>query len=558
MPNLYKLSRAGVRFTNHFTAASACTPARGTLLTGLYAHQTWMCLTITQRPYCTAGLQPALQTAFPTWGKLLQTQGYQTAWCGKWHLSYPTAGIDGISEYGFEQLVYPDPTGASLQGTYGEPSAGYLNDMDIATAATNWLQQRSPGQQPWCLAVSFVNPHDQEAFWGGTEFQTYDNLFSSTSLTAMTTYGTTDNPPVVPWSEDALRDPPSYGYPATPTNWESGSILESNKPSTQLVFRNFSEAMWGGITDDPTEGSYQVVPYPGVTPEVTGIGQAPFSYWQRGPNCYTYLCKQVDDRIGEVLGALPADVAANTVVVFTSDHGEYAGAHGFVAGKIGTVYDEAYHVPLVVMDPTGRYASDVATPRTGLTSSVDMLPMLMGIATGGTGWMTGDNQLLYGTRLDMLAMLGSANAPGRPWVAFTTDEVMPAYYNPDNAPLHVTGLRTADAKLGTYGHWLAHTTTPAPIVDLEIEYYDYANPGGQLELDSTPSDPRAAILTQYLNGTVVPTELEAPLPASLLAAQSIAQDELLAVVAIAASSRSPSSPSLSTCPTSSIGPGPDF
>jgi hypothetical protein len=43
--------------------------------------------------------------------------------------------------------------------------------------------------------------------------------------------------------------------------------------------------------------------------------------------------------IGEVLGAfdeLPMSVQQNTVIVFMSDHGEYAGAHGFLSGKVGT------------------------------------------------------------------------------------------------------------------------------------------------------------------------------------------------------------------------------
>jgi hypothetical protein len=41
----------------------------------------------------------------------------------------------------------------------------------------------------------------------------------------------------------------------------------------------------------------------------------------------------VDKHIGAVVHALPPDVAANTVIVFCSDRGDYAGVHGFVSGK---------------------------------------------------------------------------------------------------------------------------------------------------------------------------------------------------------------------------------
>ena len=51
------------------------------------------------------------------------------------------------------------------------------------------------------------------------------------------------------------------------------------------------------------------------------------------------------------------------------------GAHGYPSGKIGTCYDEAFHVPLIVTDLTGRFNSDRNDLRSGLTSSVDMLPL---------------------------------------------------------------------------------------------------------------------------------------------------------------------------------------
>jgi uncharacterized sulfatase len=92
------------------------------------------------------------------------------------------------------------------------------------------------------------------------------------------------------------------------------------------------------------------------------IGTAPYSYWERGMDSYTQVMNMVDEHIGTVVGALPPDVAANTVVVFTSDHGDFSGAHGFPANKAGTVYEEAFNVPLIVTDLSGRY-TDANSPQ---------------------------------------------------------------------------------------------------------------------------------------------------------------------------------------------------
>jgi uncharacterized sulfatase len=89
-----------------------------------------------------------------------------------------------------------------------------------------------------------------------------------------------------------------------------------------------------------------------------GVAKMPFSYWQRGLDSYTQVMQIVDAQIGSVLDtlhSLPTNVWQNTVVVFASDHGEYSGAHGFVQGKLGTVYEEAWHIPLIVVDPSDRF-----------------------------------------------------------------------------------------------------------------------------------------------------------------------------------------------------------
>lgn len=81
---------------------------------------------------------------------------------------------------------------------------------------------------------------------------------------------------------------------------------------------------------------------------------------------------QIDHAFGQLLDTLEnLDLTDNTLVIFTSDHGEMAGARGLF-GK-GVMYAEALHIPLIVRYPGQRQyrSSDV------VASTVDFLPTLL-------------------------------------------------------------------------------------------------------------------------------------------------------------------------------------
>ena len=366
MPNVHKLWQKGVKFGNYHTAANACTPSRGVMITGLYSQQNWLLTTILSTPYPPGPppKEPVLNPAYPTFGKLLRSAGYQTPYTGKWHVSVPEQNTGGLENYGFDFFTYYDPTGDNLQGTYGDEIRGYHNDSYSAGQGVDWLLNKRPANQPWCLTVSLVNPHDREFFPAGTEFKTVTDLFEDRSsnpggLAQLVDYPGTG--PVVSWQENALKRPPTYKYPDLPPNWESTQDIGLNKPSTQTFIKEFQQGVWGGITDDPSQDAATVEQYPNRNPLVDlnlGVAKMPYSYWKRGLDSYTQVMQIVDSDIGGLLDAfntLPQSVVENTVIVFAADHGEYSGAHGMVQGKMATVYEEAWHIPLIVVDPSGRY-----------------------------------------------------------------------------------------------------------------------------------------------------------------------------------------------------------
>lgn len=533
MPNTYKLWQSGVKFANHHTAAAACTPARGAFTTGLYSQQNWVVETITDVPGTLIPTQPMLDPTFPTYGSLLKQAGYKTPYIGKWHISIPIPPPlgTGLAAYGFDYMTYPDPSGADLQGTIGyenpqDPSKSFHNDAYIADQAANWLSEHG-ADGPWCLTVGFINPHDKTWFWAGTEYKKYSSLFpkGEGKLPPMGDWADQEPASDIPWGKDILRDPPSIGYPPLPPNWESAAQIAANKPSTQTFWRLFIAAAWGGISEDPEQRKFTVAPYPPVPMGKYNMALAPFSYWQRGLDLYTETMSQVDAHIGTVLDALPPAVAQNTIIVFTADHGDYAGAHGFTSDKMGSCYAEAIKVPLIVVDPTGRFGGDIGTVRNQLTSSVDLLPMFMSLAYGDLSWMTGDLVGLYGQRFNMLPLLGSAQASGRRYVLFTTDELNSGY-NFNNSPPHVLGLITENTKLGVYANFLPDTTT-IDQSSIQLEFYNYATAGGLAETESTVGDRRVRRMLNALLNDLIPNELQAPLPSSYGQAQTDARDKYI-------------------------------
>jgi arylsulfatase A-like enzyme len=399
-----------------------------------------------------------LDPRFPTWGTMLRQMGYETAYYGKWHLNpNPFASL---APYGFSGGTYPSPNGAPGQGTMVDPA--------IAEQFIEWLSGQGE-KTPWASTVSFVNPHDI-AWWHRFTERVEAEASPARLASAL---------------------PPNYETPE--------QLLEKGKPLLQRSLQ------------DTAARSFGAVPFTG--PET-------LRWWTSMMDTYLLLQSYVDVQIGRVLAALQSrpELAANTIVIFTSDHGEYGGSHG-LRGKGASAYEEAIRVPLEVYDPRGVLTSAPGQPRAQLTSSADVAALMLTIASGSASWRQEPEYAHLATRLDLAKICANPQAPGREWVLHATDEDVTEFateaYAAD-APRHVVSLRSAAGKLALYSNWRPNTTE-VETAGQEYEFYDYSSEAGRMELSSQgqPGAPLEEDLWQTLENDAIPNELHAPLPASL-------------------------------------------
>ena len=111
-PNINKLTKEGVKFTNAYTTGSVCTPTRYALMTGQYSWRTKLKKGVVNMN------DPALiDVNRKTLPKYMQSLGYKTAMVGKWHL--------GFKEEKFKNLlgnIYPAPTDYGLDYSFALPN----------------------------------------------------------------------------------------------------------------------------------------------------------------------------------------------------------------------------------------------------------------------------------------------------------------------------------------------------------------------------------------------------------------------------------------------------
>jgi arylsulfatase len=280
----------------------------------------------------------SLSPKIPTIGHMLRKAGYYTAYKGKWHLN---ADFDNneeklltkqMEQYGFADYFGP---GDIIGHTLG----GYYFDHLVAGSAITWMRRKGRVLQdegkPWALFASLVNPHDIMYF--NTDAPG-ENVQNSGYLI-----------------KEAARAPDHPIYKATWDEPLPATLLEPlDAPGRPKAHGEFLK-MWGHVLGN-------------IPPEE--------ERWRRFNDYYINCTRAVDAQLYNIFNELTAlGMADNTIIVFTTDHGEAAGAHG-LRGKGPFAYEETMHLPMYVVHPDVKGGQDCKA----LTGHIDFVPTLLAMA----------------------------------------------------------------------------------------------------------------------------------------------------------------------------------
>ena len=455
LPNIVgRIQNKAYNFSQYYACANNCTPSRSTILTGLYAPQTAIYNTDD------TGAGPPLNTAYPTWATAIpqinKAYGGNMWWFGKWHLSLARSA-NPLLPYGFNTRTYPggvppynpSPNGAANEGTVGGMSDGaeWANDLQIADDFQGWIEGQAPTtgapKTPWCATVSLINPHDI----------CFAPAFFEPGPTPWVPPAGIPVPPV--WFPPPPGTPPSFytGDPS-PWNYEDLNTVKS-KPTLQYALLEHENATVGQVTN-----------------------------WVLFLNQYFWLQNWVDKAVGAVLDALANSAFAdNTIIIFLSDHGEYAGSHGLHT-KGWAAYDEGIRVPLSVQFP--KQTGSIAMGQ--MCSAVDFFGLACDLVSKGLGIWKKDYPNLT-TRQSIWNFLRTNSSETRvapapvslPYILSTFDELAAS---DATTFAHVVCMRTKQdaaagqigGKLCYYYNWSKCTTYPNTLTP-QGEFYDY-NPAG--------------------------------------------------------------------------------
>lgn len=330
-PNIDRIAKMGMLFTNASVTNSICAPSRATILTGKHSH-----------------LNGKIDNHFPfdttniTFPQILQTAGYQTAMFGKLHF--------GNSPKGFDQFkILPD------QGSYYNPDfitknegnikvEGYVTDI-VTDMTLDWLQNERKADQPfmlmylhkaphreWLMAERHMEEYTQKTFpEPATLFDDYSGRGSAARDAEMNLLKHMN------WAGDSKIYPEVMSELGIPdaSGWDKGAFDREVGRMGPEQRANWDKS-YMKINED----------FKKAYPTMTEKEKMQWRY-QRYMQDYLGTIKSVDENVGRVLDYLEANgLMENTIIVYTSDQGFYLGEHGWFDKRF--IYNESFKTPLLV------------------------------------------------------------------------------------------------------------------------------------------------------------------------------------------------------------------
>ena len=331
-PNLDRLAAEGTSFSNCFVTAPSCVPSRASLFNGYYPH--------------TTGIFSNADSWRRSWVESLASAGYHCVNIGKMHT------VPYGAETGFHERYVVENKDRYLDGRY------YFDEWDRALAANGLVKQQRE---------SYRKLPDYKNRLGAFEWELPEELHSDLFVGGMARWWLKSYPKTEPlFFEIGFPGPhppydPSKRYAAPylkkdlPILEPSQAEIRSQPPPLREMIKHNCEVDHDSIVHntDPTPVE---------------------RHRQRA--YYLANITMIDEQIGRILATLDTQgYLENSVVIFTSDHGDCLGDHGH--SQKWTMYDTILRVPTIIWSP-GRFAEGAVIPE--LFQNMDIGPTILEIA----------------------------------------------------------------------------------------------------------------------------------------------------------------------------------
>jgi len=351
-PNIDRLAARGVRFSNTYVQSPICGPSRMSFYTGRYV-----------RSHGANWMGVPMRVGAPTLGGALAEIGVRNVLVGKTHVD---ADVEGMQRLGIDPQ---SPIGRrEAEGGFEvfERDDGLVPkaNPEKPTRYNAWLRDKGyDGDNPW---------HD----WANSGVDEDGNLQSG-------------------WLLDHADKPARIDEPDSETPYMTRRAMEfirgaRNDERPWCLHLSYIKPHWPYIVPPPYHDMYgpdDVIPvvrskgeredpHPLFREYMDERVSRAFSDEQLRRHvipAYMGLITQIDDQIGVLLDFLDGEgISDETMIVFTSDHGDYLGDHWL--GEKELFHDASAKVPLIVCDPDSRADSTRGTVRDELVEAIDLAP----------------------------------------------------------------------------------------------------------------------------------------------------------------------------------------
>lgn len=315
-PNIDRLTKEGMRFTDAHTTSSVCTPSRYSILTGRYPWRSRLSVGVL-RGYS----RTLIDEGQPTVASMLKTKSYHTGVVGKWHL-----GIDWVPKDAYKDSIKPENNKDKMFGVRREMNPEEIDFSKTATGGPatqgfdySYVLPASLDMPPY---VYVQNGHITEPLTGYTKGNKLESGYTGPF-----------------WREGLMAQNFDFSdvLPAFTRKADDFIIRESGKKDPFFLY------------------------FPMPAPHTPWMpGQAFIGKSQAGE--YGDYVQEVDAAVGKVLHTLDSlGIADNTVVFFASDNGPYwrpnfvemfhHSAAGPFRGMKGDVFEGGHRVPFIIRYP---------------------------------------------------------------------------------------------------------------------------------------------------------------------------------------------------------------